>query len=67
MAGGVLLVEEDICANVTEEAAAVDEVAGGEVDALGDWGGGEASEEGAVAVVSEAGEDALAGAGTDRG
>ena len=67
-AGGVLLVEGDVGADVAAEAAAVDDVAGGDVDVVGGWHGGgdlEASEEGAVAVVSEAGEDALAGSGAD--
>jgi hypothetical protein len=65
---GVLLVEGDVVADVAAEAAAVDEVAGGDVDVIGGWRSGgdlEASEEGAVAVVSEAGEDALAGSGAD--
>src|SRR6185436_310413 len=52
-----------------DEAAAVDELAGGHVDAVGRGGGGgdlEAADEGAVAVVAESGEDARAGAGGHR-
>jgi hypothetical protein len=44
----------------------VDELAGGHVDAIGGGGGGgdlEAAEEGAVAVVAQASEDARAGSG----
>ena len=69
LGGAVELVEDEVGSDAADQAAAVDELAGGDVDVIRERCGGgdlEASEEGAVAVVSEAGEDALPGSGGDR-
>jgi hypothetical protein len=69
LGSAVQLVELDGSGDQADEAAAVDELSGGDVDEVSGWRGGgdlEAPEEGAVAVVSQTGEDARAGAGGHR-
>ena len=69
LAGAVELVERDIGRDQADQAAAVDELAGGDLNAIGGGSGGgdlEAADEGAVAVVAQAGDDARAGAGGHR-